>query len=691
MKLKFSAWIIISLMSGACSVAQSINVDSIHAVIENTQNDTVKIKCFTALFTYYAQPHPDSSYLYGKKLLDLSRRLNLRLNQVYALSIMGFILSVQDRYIESLSLYNEALALAENPESEKNVIPNEYIVDEENYDHPQTPYYQRIEQLGLLKADMAILYHNVKDDEKGYQLIKDARLLAQTCENRRLLSTVNLLAGIRFTELNMRDSALNALKLAWNLAIQVGHKKYLGSILLNFGRNYLNERDTSEAMEYYRNAIFYSKENYPRGAFSAYLIFARLFLNSAHKDSSLYYANEARKIAESQKAPDLELRVFESLATYYLDAKIKDSIIKYQGLVIQYKKNLEKLQQTPQFGLIEFKEQKRFLEIEAAQKEYRNRLQTYGYIAGLAVFSLIAILLWRNNRNIQKANRSLKLQKEETEKQKSRVEQMFTQLQSTQAQLIQSEKMASLGELTAGIAHEIQNPLNFVNNFSEVNTELFDEMEKEFKAGNSGEAFRVAANIRQNLDKINQHGKRAETIVKSMLQHSRVSTSQKEASDLNIMAEETLRLSYLGMRAKDDSFHCELKTNFDRSIGKVNVIPEDFRRVLLNLFNNSFYSVSQKIRKEDKAFKPELSVATSGRNGQVEIKVRDNGMGIPKKIMDKIFQPFFTTKPAGQGTGLGLSLAYDIIVNEHGGELVVDSEEGNFAEFIVKLPGSLLT
>ena len=173
-----------------------------------------------------------------------------------------------------------------------------------------------------------------------------------------------------------------------------------------------------------------------------------------------------------------------------------------------------------------------------------------------------------------------------------------------------------------------------------------------------------------------------------MLQHSRVSTSQKEASDLNSMAEETLRLGFLGMRAKDTNFNCELKTSFDPSIGKVHVIPEDFRRVLLNMYNNSFYSISQKIRLGEPGFKPELSVTTSKINGQVKINIRDNGIGIPKKIMDKIFQPFFTTKPAGQGTGLGLSLSYDIIVNEHEGELTVASEEGQFAEFIVKLPAT---
>jgi two-component system, NtrC family, sensor kinase len=260
------------------------------------------------------------------------------------------------------------------------------------------------------------------------------------------------------------------------------------------------------------------------------------------------------------------------------------------------------------------------------------------------------------------------------------------ELKAAQVQLIQSEKMASLGEMTAGIAHEIQNPLNFVNNFSEVNTELIKEMKEEIDKGNSVEAKAIADSISRNEEKILNHGKRADAIVKGMLQHSRKSTGQKEPGDINAVAEEYLRLSYQGFRAKDKSFNADIHTSFDQSIGSINIIPQDIGRVLLNLFNNAFYSVFEKKKKRGAEFAPELQVSTKKINGQVEIRIRDNGMGIPTRSLDKIFQPFYTTKPPGQGTGLGLSLSYDIITIEHNGTIQAGTKEGEFAEFIIKLP-----
>jgi signal transduction histidine kinase len=261
----------------------------------------------------------------------------------------------------------------------------------------------------------------------------------------------------------------------------------------------------------------------------------------------------------------------------------------------------------------------------------------------------------------------------------------LNELKLTQEQLVQSEKMASLGELTAGIAHEIQNPLNFVNNFSEVNLELIDEMKQEFQSGNSKEAFSVADDIKENNAKIIHHGKRADTIVKGMLQHSRISTGQKEPTNINTLADEYLRLSYHGLRAKDKSFNATLKTDFDPGLEKINVIPQDIGRVILNLINNAFYTVTEKKKQNGPGYEPTVSVSTKKMNGKVEIKVKDNGNGVPQKVLDKIFQPFFTTKPTGQGTGLGLSLSYDI-AKAHGGELSVQTKEGEGAEFTIQLP-----
>jgi signal transduction histidine kinase len=268
------------------------------------------------------------------------------------------------------------------------------------------------------------------------------------------------------------------------------------------------------------------------------------------------------------------------------------------------------------------------------------------------------------------------------------IEKAYNELKRTQTQLIQSEKMASLGELTAGIAHEIQNPLNFINNFSEVNNELVDELKQEVQSGNTKNMLLIADEIKNNEKKINHHGKRADAIVKNMLQHSRKSTGQKEPTDINALSDEYLRLSYHGMRAKDQTFNVAIQTDFDRNIGKINVVPQDIGRVLLNLFNNAFYAISEKKKQIVKSYEPVVKLSTTKQNNKVVINLKDNGIGIPEKAIDKIFQPFFTTKPTGQGTGLGLSLSYDI-VKAHGGEISVQTNEGEGTIFSIELPTSL--
>ncbi len=259
------------------------------------------------------------------------------------------------------------------------------------------------------------------------------------------------------------------------------------------------------------------------------------------------------------------------------------------------------------------------------------------------------------------------------------------ELKAAQAQLIQSEKMASLGELTAGIAHEIQNPLNFVNNFSEVSNELLDELKEEIENKNFEEVKNIADDVKNNLSKILHHGKRADGIVKGMLQHSSSSSGVKEPTDINALADEYLRLAYHGLKAKDKSFNATLKTDFDESIGNINIILQDIGRVILNLITNAFYVVAEKIKQQPDGYEPTVSLSTKKTGDQVSVSVKDNGNGIQQKILDKIFQPFFTTKPTGQGTGLGLSLSYDI-VKAHGGELKVETIEGEGSEFIIQLP-----
>jgi two-component system, NtrC family, sensor kinase len=352
----------------------------------------------------------------------------------------------------------------------------------------------------------------------------------------------------------------------------------------------------------------------------------------------------------------------------------------------------------------------------------------------LGILWMVAILFSQNRQNKAAEKERIKRQKEdeinkaialrkveleglvaertaELTQQKEELEHTLDELRATQAQLIQSEKMASLGELTAGIAHEIQNPLNFVNNFSELSNELFDEMREELDKGDIVEAKAIAIDIKQNLEKINHHGKRADAIVKGMLQHSRSSTGKKELTDINALADEYLRLAYHGLRAKDKSFNATMKTDFDENIGKINVIPQDIGRVILNLITNAFYAVNEKkkalhhsplsteggLKNTLPDYEPTVSLSTSlipppgiagagTRGASLLISVSDNGPGIPQAALDKIFQPFFTTKPSGQGTGLGLSMSYDIITKAHAGEIKVESKPGEGATFSIILP-----
>jgi len=302
-------------------------------------------------------------------------------------------------------------------------------------------------------------------------------------------------------------------------------------------------------------------------------------------------------------------------------------------------------------------------------------------MAAVTVFLLaLAVVFWRNSRRNKKANLTL-------QNQKTQIEFTLKELKQTQNQLIQSEKMASLGELTAGIAHEIQNPLNFVNNFSEVSVELLTELKEEAEAGNTEDVIAIANDLTQNLQKINHHGKRADSIVKGMLEHSRTNAGEKQPTDMNVLCDEFLKLSFHGLWAKDKSFNAELVTHFDPNLPKANVSQQDMGRVMLNLFNNAFYAVNQKKKTAGDDYKPEVTVTTfAPPSGGWGATVRDNGNGIPDAIKDKIMQPFFTTKPTGEGTGLGLSLSYDIVVKGHGGKIDVNTKEGEFTEFIITLP-----
>jgi len=372
------------------------------------------------------------------------------------------------------------------------------------------------------------------------------------------------------------------------------------------------------------------------------------------------------------------------LSDYY-ENKNADSTIKYLKIFMRGNDVMNSTRVTQQLQSISFEEEQRKIEIQRAEKEFQDKVTFYSLMGGLGLLLLIAGFIYRTSLARKRTNSQL-------QEKNIQIEKTLNELKSTQSQLIQSEKMASLGELTAGIAHEIQNPLNFVNNFSEVNKELINEMRTEIEAGHFEDAKSIAKDIADNEDKIVFHGKRADGIVKSMLQHSRSSSGKKEPTNINALADEYLRLAYHGLRAKDKTFNAAMKTDFDETVGSVDIIAQDMGRVILNLITNAFYAVTEKKQQSaGEGYEPTVTVSTKRKPASgagrdvVEIRVTDNGNGIPKSILDKIYQPFFTTKPTGRGTGLGLSMSYDIVTNAHGGQLKVETQPGVGTSFIIIL------
>ena len=430
-----------------------------------------------------------------------------------------------------------------------------------------------------------------------------------------------------------------------------------------------------------------------------FLGLSKVYMHLNHLDSSYLYGIEALRLLKTIKEiPNIRVDLayaYENMFQYFQHYPNRDSAFYYlnQFNIERSFLSNKKIKILANFQQALLKKQLFLKDLQREKIETKGRIRMLITSGLLLIFIAFGSVLFYFLRQKQKSNILL--------------QSTLTKLKSSQAQLIQSEKMASLGELTAGIAHEIQNPLNFVNNFSDVNIELIEEMKKELAAGNRPLAEEIAEDIKSNEQKINHHGKRADGIVKGMLQHSRTSSGQKEMTDINALADEYLKLAYHGLQAKDKSFNAKFETHLDPTLPKLNVIPQDMGRVLLNLINNAFYAVSEKQKaqstKPGSGYDPSITVSTKNLGGKIEISVRDNGNGIPDSIKEKIFQPFFTTKPTGQGTGLGLSLSYDI-VKAHGGELKVETKEsltddphlndtvgqadgrGEGCQFIIQLP-----
>jgi signal transduction histidine kinase len=531
--------------------------------------------------------------------------------------------------------------------------------------------------IGLLNAYTGNWTVNINNQVKNYL---EAEKYAKASGDQNQIATVIFHMGISLKSAGKLDSALILLTKARSMFSDLKDPQ-LGRAYMYLGETYEARGDLSMARSTLLQALLHlnaTNDNVHRGL--AYMSLSRIYAGLSKTDSALYCALESFRIFEKRRDAAWKRDAGNMLAVYYDQLGKADSATLYlklakslsDSLSIEERKNLLAFQD------ILIDEQTKLEKLEKERIEAREKMRTYLLMSGIALFLAIALLLYRNNRVRKRTNEMLQQRNE-------KIENTLHRLRSTQAQLIQSEKMASLGELTAGIAHEIQNPLNFVNNFSEASSELIDEMKDKIRDGNYEEVNAIADDVKQNLEKIGHHGKRADNIVKGMLQHSRRSSGQKEYVNINSLCEEYVRLAYHGFHARNNDSSVQLVTELDPALPKVPIIPQDIGRVILNLLNNAFYYALEGSGLSEGDHQPKVILRTQKREKNVAIIVEDNGKGIPESIKDKIFQPFFTTKPTGQGTGLGLSLSYDI-VKAHGGELTVETKEGQGTTFFILLP-----
>jgi len=624
-------------------------IDSVKKVLQTEKEDTNKVNTLLQLAYYYGSTRADTGATYAQVALDLAKKLNFESGIFSAQGTLAISLGFAGNYPLALDYAFKELSLAKKGYRER--VPWAYSLVFYNY------YY-----LGEYNTTL--------------KYTREAMIL---CDTVWEIPFAWRDLALVFHKLNEPDSAMLYAKKAYERFKSTG----TGNISNVLGDAYAGKGIYDSALILYRNGIpVAQQQRIEPQLIDCYNNIASVYKATNNLDSATWYCQKVLSKKVEKSYPLGLLKAANILADIYDIQNKPDSALKYVRIALNIKDSLFGREKTMAVQNLAFKEQEKQKEVEASQLKYQNRLRTYSLLGGLVALLIIAGILLRNNRNKQKTNVVLQRQKE-------RVESTLAELRSAQNQLIQSEKMASLGELTAGIAHEIQNPLNFVNNFSEVNKELIEEVKSE-KLKDKSERNEELENqllndIEQNLEKINYHGKRADAIVKNMIQHSRNSVATKELTDINKLADEYLRLSYHGLRAKDKSFNAQFKTDLDDSVGKTNVIPQDIGRVLLNLFNNAFYAVNERKKTEGERFEPVISVSTKKIADKILISVRDNGNGILASVKDKIFQPFFTTKPTGQGTGLGLSLAYDI-VKAHGGEMRVETKEGEGSEFIIQLP-----
>ena len=725
--MKIFGLISVLIMTSLAGLAQSYEIERLRKEIRgHTQQDTLRVNRLNQICNTFPNLLPAEIEKFADEALVSSRKLGYTVGEGYALISMARAKYLPGKKEEGALLLQQADSIAKK--SGDQVLQLWVLIRQSgcylDYDYRRSLDYalkaeafaQKIGNKPLLSQSQQLVsagFNGLSDYGKGMEYAMKALNVAEACNCLDCQAIAWSRIATTYTSIGDYDKSNQYFKKLYDACQQLGFNQANSSeILNNIGENYRLMGKYPEALQHYKmalalNASPFFKEACESNMADVYVrtdslqlafqfafsslaearqlddtyiqawvnnILSRAYLKKNMPDSALYYATLG--LAVSRKIGAVEFMRDNTLAladAYAFESDFKNAY-EYHNTYIRYRDSILNNEIRNKTAVLEnnYQMEKKEGQIRLLS-EQKKAQQNFLVAVSIVLFFIVisAVILLRSNRLKQKA--------------KLKIEKAYADLKTTQTQLIHSEKMASLGELTAGIAHEIQNPLNFVNNFSEVSNEIIDEMKEQLAIGNRQLAMRLADDVKQNLEKINHHGKRADAIVKGMLQHSRTSTGQEEPTDINALADEYLRLAYHGLRAKDKSFNATIKTEFDSGIGKINVVPQDIGRVMLNLVNNAFYAVNEKRNAGGQGYEPTIFIATKQLNGKLEITVKDNGNGIPENIIDKIFQPFFTTKPAGQGTGLGLSLAYEI-VKAHGGELKVETKKGEGSEFVIKLP-----
>ncbi|MBK6966096.1 MAG: tetratricopeptide repeat protein [Bacteroidales bacterium] len=612
----------------------------------------------TAGLYYGMQSKYDSSIYFYEKAIPLYEKTGKRERTSQSASNLAIAFQQQSNYSKALYYQQKSLKIHEE---DGNISGQAYTTVNMANTYMNMGDKQRAESYFLKSIELSkkkqltnvelYAYTNLSSMfldmlqwQKAFDYAIKAAKLGEKMGDKGIQAASFSKAALAKANLNQHSEALMLAKRAIALADTVDQPLITNQAYSSMGFVLKSQKKWKEAIQFYEKSL------------------------ASLKDADLFIEENGNLFKEMSECYEQTGNMAKALEMYKQYTVIADSV--------HSRDNIQKATElTMNF---EFDKKEQAAKVKQDAKDELNQTRMIGLLSGLGLSLIIIIGALIGYRGKQRANALLRKQNDE-------IENTLVRLKEAQSQLIHSEKMASLGELTAGIAHEIQNPLNFVNNFSEVSNELIDEMREELAKGNGQLASEIAGDIRQNLEKISHHGKRADAIVKGMLQHSRSSSGVAEPTDINALADEYLRLAYHGLRAKDKDFNANLKTDFDVTVGKINVVPQDIGRVILNLITNAFYAVTEKEKQGLSGYEPTVSVSTTKVRDMIEVKVADNGNGIPQKVLDKIFQPFFTTKPTGQGTGLGLSLAYDI-VKAHGGKLKVETKEGDGSVFIIQLP-----